>query len=112
MDIRKLDDGFHVSGQIHPEQMHALAARGYKAILCNRPDNEAPGQPDFATIRAAAEAAGLQARYVPIVHGRVGPADEAAFAAAVRELPKPVLAFCRSGARSESLYQGVGRRAA
>ncbi len=112
MDIRKIDDGFHVSGQIHPEQMHELAARGYRAILCNRPDNEAPGQPDFATLRAAAQAAGLEARYVPIVHGRIGSADEAAFAQALQELPRPVLAFCRSGARSEAMYQGAGRRAA
>jgi len=35
-------------------------------VLCARPDNEDPGQPSFASIKKAAEAAGLKAAQVPI----------------------------------------------
>ena len=107
MDIKKISDEFHVTGQIHPEQMHEVAARGYKSILCNRPDNEGAGQPDFAVIRQAASRAGWQADFVPIVHGAAGLKEFQGMEAALQKLPKPILAYCRSGARSEAMYGAV-----
>jgi sulfide:quinone oxidoreductase len=112
MNIQQIGEDFFISGQIHPENMRELAARGIRGIICNRPDNEQWGQPDFSTIRAAAQMAGIEARYVPITHGRVTPSDEAAFREALNSLPKPVLGYCRSGARSASMYGAVAQRAA
>ena len=112
MDIKKISDDFHVTAQLHPEQMREIAARGYKAILCNRPDNEGAGQPDFAVIRQAAEQAGLKAEYVPIVHGAAGLKEFQGMEAALKTLPKPILAYCRSGARSEAMYGAVTETAA
>jgi uncharacterized protein (TIGR01244 family) len=50
-------------------------------------------------------AAGLQYRHLPVASGYQSPEEVAAFAQLLRELPGPVLAFCRSGVRSTRLYQ-------
>ena len=42
MDKRQLDSQFYVSDQITAEDVASLAAGGFKTIICNRPDGEAP----------------------------------------------------------------------
>jgi len=104
MDIRKIDDGLSVSPQLAEADIAEAAAQGFRAILCNRPDGEGPDQPAFARIETAARAAGMEAAYLPVVAGKVGDADAAAFAAALTRLPGPVLAYCRTGTRSTTLW--------
>ena len=95
-----------VSPQLMPEAMAEAAAQGFKAVINNRPDFEhGPGQPTSAEIQAAAEAAGLVYRHLPVAGGYQSPDEIAAFAALLAELPRPLLCFCRSGARSTRLYQ-------
>ena len=96
--------GFSVASQITPDDVQALKERGFRSIICNRPDGEAPGQPRFTVIEAAARNAGLAVRYVPVEAGRIREKDVAAFAAAIDELPGPVLAYCRTGQRSSRLW--------
>ena len=105
MQVQSLTSDFAVTGQITPEQVPAIAAAGFKSILCNRPDDEGPGQCAFSEVARAAERAGLQARHLPVVSGQVSEAHVAAMAQLLRELPGPVLAYCRSGARSTGLWQ-------
>ena len=57
--FKELEDGVAVSPQITAEDVAAAASLGYRTIVCNRPDGEAPGQPSMAEIEAAAQAAGL-----------------------------------------------------
>jgi sulfide:quinone oxidoreductase len=92
-----------VGGQITAAEVRELAGLGFRSVLCNRPDGEEPGQPDFAGIAAAARAAGLEVRYQPISGA---PSDEAAadFGKAMDALPKPVFAYCRSGMRSATAW--------
>ena len=45
MDIKPLNPGISVSPQIAPGDMAEIAAQGFKAIICNRPDGEEAGQP-------------------------------------------------------------------
>lgn len=104
MDIKRLTATVSVSPQIMPADMQAVHDAGFRAIICNRPDGEAEDQPPFAQIAAAAEKLGIKAVYQPIVPGEMSDAAPAAFAKALRELPGPVLAFCRSGARSTNLW--------
>lgn len=104
MDLRPITPAYAVSPQIDPDDMPAIAAAGYKSVMCNRPDGEEFGQPDFNEIARAAETAGIEARWVPIVSGRVSPEDLAAFNAALDEMPGPVLAYCRSGTRCTMLW--------
>jgi sulfide:quinone oxidoreductase len=101
---RKLTEDISVAGQISAGDVAGLAAQGFKAIICNRPDGEGADQPGFREIADAAEASGMEARYVPVASGKVTEEDAAAFEAALAELPKPVFAYCRTGTRSTTLW--------
>ena len=91
--------------QLTPEAMAEAAALGFKSVVNNRPDFEhGPDQPTSAAIQAAAEAAGLQYRHLPVAGGYQSPEEIAAFAQLLEELPRPLLVFCRSGARSTRLF--------
>jgi len=104
MDIKKITERVSVAPQINPKDMPAIAAAGYRAIICNRPDGEGADQPSFEEIEIAAKAAGLEARYVPVQTGMVHDADVTAFGDALAEVQRPVLAYCRSGTRSATLW--------
>jgi sulfide:quinone oxidoreductase len=104
MHIRKLTDQVSVSPQILPGELADLAAAGFRSVINNRPDGEAQEQPDSAAMAEAAAAHGLAYRYIPVVPGHYEPAVIDAMAQALHELPAPVLAFCRTGTRSTSLW--------
>jgi uncharacterized protein (TIGR01244 family) len=103
--IRQLTDDFAVTGQLVAEDIPAIAAQGFKTLINNRPDGEAgSAQPPGQAIEEAARAAGLAYVYLPVISGRLTPADAVAMKQALATAPGPVLAFCRSGARSANLY--------
>jgi sulfide:quinone oxidoreductase len=104
MDIKRVTDGLSVSEQISTGDIASIAAAGYRSIVCNRPDGEGPDQAAFKEIEAAAAKAGLEARYIPVVAGTVRDEDVAAFREAMAALPKPALAYCRTGTRSVTLW--------
>jgi sulfide:quinone oxidoreductase len=104
MDVRELTDDVSVAPQIALGDMAAIKAAGFASIISNRPDGEQAGQPSFADIKAAAEAAGLQAWHLPVVSGQITQADVAVFGAALSSMPGPVLAFCKSGTRAAILW--------
>jgi len=104
MEIKPLSDELSVSGQIATEDVPAIKASGYRAIICNRPDGETPGQPVYVDIAEAAAANGVEARYLPVISGACDFDDVASFAAALESLPHPVLAYCRSGTRCAVLW--------
>lgn len=97
---RQLDDKTLVNGQISPEDVNALKALGVTLIVNNRPDGEDVGQPESDDIEAAAKAAGIDYRHVPIARG-MGPSDVEAMREAIHAAGDGKLfAFCRSGNRS------------
>ncbi len=101
-----MNDQVSFAGQLLPGQMAEVAARGFRAVINNRPDGEGgPEQPTSAQIEAAARAAGLDYVFQPIVPGQIGEFELEMFARHCHELPKPILMFCRTGNRSSQLYQ-------
>ena len=108
MNIRKIDDNFSVTGQITPEQVKDLSDAGYKGIMCARPDNEEGGQPSFDAVARAAEAEGIRIVHIP-VSGMLGEGQIIRFHHAWEKMPKPILGYCRSGARAGSLYATLDR---
>lgn len=97
---RQLDDNTLVNGQIGPDDVKELKDLGVTMIVNNRPDGEEAGQPRSADIEAAARAAGVEYRHVPIVRG-MGPSDVEAMREAMHAAGKGKLfAFCRTGNRS------------
>lgn len=105
MDVRYLTKDLAIASQIAPSDLAQLEQSGFASLICNRPDAEAPLHPAFADIAAEAGRRGIQARYLPVVPGQVTPGDGAAFAALLAELPRPVLAYCRTGNRSQTLWK-------
>jgi len=94
-----------VAPQLTPESMAEAARLGFKSVVNNRPDFEGgPDQPSSAAIAAAAQAAGLEYRFLPVAGGFQSPEEAAQMAKLLQELPRPLLLFCRSGARSARLY--------
>ena len=104
MDFRKISPDLTVSPQIAAADVAAIKAEGYRSIICNRPDGEGADQPGFEEIEAAARTARLETRYIPIQAGLVRDEDAEEFGAALREMPGPVLAYCRTGTRSATLW--------
>ena len=112
MNMRQLNHSFAVAGQIEPSDVRMIAAMGFKSLICNRPDGEAADQVPFEGIAATAQAAGLRAEHLPIAPPGPTDGDHAAFAKLFDELPKPVLAYCRTGNRSALLWSGMDKAAA
>ncbi|MDE8650647.1 bifunctional protein tyrosine phosphatase family protein/NAD(P)/FAD-dependent oxidoreductase [Novosphingobium album (ex Liu et al. 2023)] len=102
--ITPVSANFSVSPQIGPEDMPAVVAAGFRSIISNRPDGEEPGQPDAATLARVAQSHGLIFEHLPVTNPDIAPTDARAMQAALARLPKPVLAFCRSGGRSTAMH--------
>lgn len=107
--MQKLSDTFAASPQISVDDVREIAQAGFKAVVCNRPDHEDPGQPTAAEIEAACAEHDLAFHHVPIV----GPQLEAASVDAMRDVMKntagPVFAYCRSGTRCAVIWQYATR---
>lgn len=104
MTITEITSDYSVSPQIAVSDVADIAGLGFRAIMCNRPDGESGDQTDVALIRAEAEARGLAFAFVPVISGSVLPENVSDFKAALADLPKPVLAYCRSGTRCRMLH--------
>ncbi len=104
MDIRRLSPDFAVAPQILPTDLAAIAGEGFRTVINNRPDGEAPDQPASAELQAEAERHGLDYRPLPVISGQVGDDDADAFAELLEATEDPALAFCRTGTRSVILW--------
>jgi uncharacterized protein (TIGR01244 family) len=104
LDVKRINDKVSVSPQISPDDIPAIKAAGFVAIINNRPDGEAPDQPSSATIKAAAEKAGMAYHFIPL--GRDGVSAEMVEeeTAALEGSSGPVFCYCRSGTRSTTLW--------
>jgi uncharacterized protein (TIGR01244 family) len=109
--VQQLSVELSVAPQLEPSAMAWAAQAGFKSVINNRPDHEeGPEQPTTAAMEAAAQAAGLSYAFLPVSPSYHSPEEVARFAQLLASLPKPILAFCRSGTRSGKLYRAaVGR---
>ena len=103
---KRIDRDLSVAPQIRPTDVAEIAAAGFESIICNRPGRRGRRPADLrGDRRAAAKAAGLE---VALSAGRLGQGDATRTprpsARRSTELPKPVLAYCRTGTRSATLW--------
>jgi sulfide:quinone oxidoreductase len=104
--ITRHGDAFATTGQLDLQDLDTVAAEGFRSILCNRPDREGgTEQPSSEALRVRAEQLGLAFAYLPIPSVDFGEDDARAFITVLAALPKPVLAFCRTGKRSTRLFE-------
>jgi len=104
VNLKQLDEQFYVSDQIRAGDIPQLVAAGIRSVVCNRPDGEAADQPSSREIAAAVEAAGLFFASMPVSSGNIQDRDHQTFRTIIDALPSPVLAYCRSGTRSTTLW--------
>jgi sulfide:quinone oxidoreductase len=105
MQKKQIDDDFYISGQVGFSDLKGLADEGIKSLICARPDLEEGNQPLFEELAAEAQKHGLKTLHVPIRPGQATEQDVEKFAQGIKTMPKPILGFCRSGARAHGLYQ-------
>ena len=104
MPFKPITENFAVSPQIGAAEVAAAAQAGFTTIINNRPDGEAPGQPSAAEIKALAKQHGLNFVSIPVTAASMTPEAVQRTAAALQAAPGPVLAYCRSGMRSTSMW--------
>lgn len=104
MDIKHIHQKLSVCGQITAADVTTIADLGFKSIICNRPDGEAADQTNFKEIEAQASALGLMTHYLPAETSKVTDAQGREFGALLQTLPQPVLAYCRTGMRSATMW--------
>lgn len=103
-EFRRIDNRISVAPQISIADVAAARDAGFVCIVNNRPDGEAPDEPQGAEIAAAAADAGLSYHAIPVGHGGFTQDQATALATALAEADGPVLAYCRSGTRSCFLW--------
>jgi uncharacterized protein (TIGR01244 family) len=104
VELKRINQHISVSPQISPADVATLKAQGFTTIINNRPDGEAPDQPTSSQIEAAAQAAGLVYHYIPLGREGVSPDMVERMGDALDRSIGPVLAYCRSGTRSTTLW--------
>jgi uncharacterized protein (TIGR01244 family) len=108
LPVQRLSDAVCVAPQLDAGAMALAVEAGFRSVINNRPDHEGgPDQPTSASIEAAALAVGLRYVHLPVDPAVQTPDEVARFAALLAELPRPILAFCRSGARSGKLFRAA-----
>ncbi len=104
MDLKKINDALSVAAQIQLHEVSLVAQAGFKSVICNRPDGESPDQPSHQEIQAACAAHGIAFRFLPADTGKVLDGHGTEFGELLRTLPGPVLAYCRTGTRSTTMW--------
>lgn len=104
MIIRKLTPDLAVADQLTLDDLDAVKSAGYKAVVCNRPDEEGEPHAEAEAIAKKANMLGLAFRYLPINSGNISDRDVEQHAAILAEVPAPTLTYCRSGTRCAKLW--------
>ncbi len=104
MKINRIPTYLAIAPQIIKHDIDAIKTAGFKSIICNRPDGEDQDQPNHSELEVAAEHAGMQFRYQPVINTDVSSEDVAQFENYLKSLRGPILAYCRTGTRSTILW--------
>ncbi|MFK7159482.1 TIGR01244 family sulfur transferase [Marinospirillum sp. MEB164] len=102
--LRHIEADLATTGQLTPEDLRQLVAQGFQTFIFNRPDQEEADQPETQALQETAEALGATWIHQPVVSGQVTDEQGAEFGRLYAAAPKPVLAFCRTGARCGTLW--------
>lgn len=105
LPLKIINDTLTVAPQLTAADMHEVAQAGYKSVIINRPDYEGgDDQPLSSDVMNAARELGLQVEYQPVDSSALTHDDAVRFGQLIKTLPKPILAYCRSGGRCLRLY--------
>lgn len=109
--ISFITPNFAVAPQLSPDDFAELEAKGFRALISNRPDTEEGVALSSHQAATLAWRHGIRFRHVPARMDEV--LDDAIvsdFANALAEVQGPVLAYCKSGTRAAILWALVAAR--
>ncbi|AZM94681.1 TIGR01244 family sulfur transferase [Vreelandella venusta] len=104
MQTQSLEKGVAITSQLTVEELEQVKAQGFKTVICNCKPGESAEFSGEDAYRFKAAELGLHWVHIPVTPGEYSHADVAAFAQALQQLPRPILAFCRSGKRATHLW--------
>jgi uncharacterized protein (TIGR01244 family) len=100
----RVTDKLSVAAQPAIGDFPGIARAGYVRVVNNRPDGEEAGQPGAAAEADAAARAGLDYLDLPVTGATITKEDVRRFQEALEGADGPVLAHCRTGTRSLTLW--------
>ena len=104
MSLKQVNPEFYVAEQITVQDVQHIASQGIQSIICNRPDGEGADQPNVIEIQQAAAQHGIHIEYLPVTSGKVSDEQAEEFKNLYLKMQKPILAYCRTGTRSITLW--------
>lgn len=104
MKTVRINDKLSIAGQLMPEDLAEAASQGFTAIINNRPDGEEPHQPNASEMSEAAAKAKLDYIYIPFRSPEITEPIVRQFQQTLADSKGPVLAHCRSGTRTLTLW--------
>jgi uncharacterized protein (TIGR01244 family) len=106
--LRRLSPDYSAASASAQDDWPAVAAAGFRSVINHRPDHEdGPRQASAQHIGEQVREEGLAYAHQPVSDRHFGAGEVARLAALLATLPAPVLAFCRSGARSALLFEAL-----
>tara|TARA_B110000483_G_scaffold69326_1_gene86562 strand:+ start:68 stop:394 length:327 start_codon:yes stop_codon:yes gene_type:complete len=105
MNISRIADNYAVAPQIFPHDLVEIAAAGFRAVICNRPDHEELDQPTVDVISAECVKVGISFHHIPVSSMPIAHEAIQEQLRIIDECDGPVLAYCRSGQRSAIIWQ-------
>lgn len=101
----ELEKGIFVAGQLAEEDFARLAQKGFKSVVCNRPDGEDEDQLASNEAEKLAHQNGLEFRFSPVIGFEITKDHHIEqFALDLAELEGPILFYCRTGTRCSLLW--------
>ncbi len=105
MQLMQLTDDYFVAPQIQPADIDSIKQAGFTTVICNRPDNEDPGQATFHDIAAACSSHDIECHHIPVTGMPLAGADIARQHELIAASAGKTLAYCRSGQRSAMIFE-------
>ena len=101
--MKEVTKNYFVSPQILASDVKLLKEQGFETIVCNRPDNEEPNQPDFESINKECSRLGLKFYNYPLSPGDLN-IERVLETKGLLEEGNKILAYCRTGTRCITLW--------
>lgn len=103
-NLAQVENQVYVCGQLQEADFAELARQGVKTIINNRPDGEEATQVPHARAAELAALNGLEYHFIPVGRDPLTLEMVDRFATVLKDSPRPIVAYCRSGARSNTLF--------
>lgn len=104
LSLSQLENQVFANGQLLPDDIAELARQGVKTIVNNRPDGEEAGQPTSDAVAKLAAEHGIEYHYIPVGRDPLTMEQVDKMAGVLKDAPRPIVAYCRSGMRSSTIF--------